>query len=140
MKLFDPRSDQLIILLDANLRTNMTQNNLSRIQYQGNTIESTLEITIDTQYKYWIEDWLTSIYSLSTGRMGYSFDYKREIYIQQGDFYIKLFGAFPISQEIEFDLLSSIKVEIQCDHYESAHNFPELIQIFRDKTIDKILN
>jgi hypothetical protein len=134
MKLFDPRSDQLIVLLDV------TQNNLSRIQYQGNTIESTLRITIDTQYKYWIEDWLTSIYSLSTGRMGYSLEYKREIYIQQGDFYIKLFGAFPISQEIEFDLLSSIKVEIHCDHYESAHNFPELIQIFRDKTIDQILN
>jgi hypothetical protein len=135
MILLDVKYGQIIDLLDVKVNSWMVQNGLSRNQYQGH-VESNITIFLSIESIDWVRDWVSDIWSSSTGQMRNARDYKRDIFITN-KVDMKFINSYPKSWTLhEY----KIELELTCDMHEIGGNFPELKQIYRDKKIDQILN
>jgi hypothetical protein len=135
MILLDVKYDQIINLLDVRVNSWMVQNGLSRNQYQGN-VESNVTIFLSIDYIDWVRDWVSDVWSSSTGQMRNARDYKRDIFITN-KVDMKFVSSYPKNWTLHED---TIELEFTCDIHEIGGNFPELKQIYRDRKIDQILN
>jgi len=142
MILLDVKYDQIIDLLDVRVNSLIDQNGLSRNHklrhgpfYQGN-VESNVTIFLNIEYIDWIRDWVSDVWSSSTGQMRNALDYKRDIFITN-KVDMKFTNSYPKNWTLHED---KIELEFTCDMHEIGGNFPELKQIYRDRKIDQILN
>jgi len=146
MILLDVKYDQIINLLDVRVNSLIDQNGLSRNHklrhgpfYQGN-VESNVTIFLNIEYIDWIRDWVSDVWSSSTGQMRNALDYKRDIFITSAfvnKVDMKFVSSYPKNWTLHED---KIELEFTCDMHEIGGNFLELKQIYRDKKIDQILN
>jgi hypothetical protein len=136
MILLDEKYGQIIDLLDVKVNSWMVQNGLSiGNQYQGN-VESNVTIFLSIDYIDWVRDWVSDVWSSSTGQMRNARDYKRDIFITN-KVDMKFVSSYPKNWTLHED---TIELEFTCDIHEIGGNFPELKQIYRDRKIDQILN
>jgi len=156
MILLDVKYDQIINLLDVRVNSLIDQNGLSRNHklrhgpfYQGN-VESNVTIFLNIEYIDWIRDWVSDVWSSSTGQMRNALDYKRDIFITNTRIFL-LLNAVSKQMQVDMKFVNSypknwtlhedkIELEFTCDMHEIGGNFPELKQIYRDRKIDQILN
>jgi len=142
MILLDVKYDQIINLLDVRVNSLIDQNGLSRNHklrhgpfYQGN-VESNVTIFLNIEYIDWIRDWVSDVWSSSTGQLRNASNYKRDIFITN-KVDMKFVNSYPKNWTLHED---KIELEFTCDMHEIGGNFLELKQIYRDKKIDQILN
>jgi hypothetical protein len=135
MILLDVKYGQIIDLLDVKVNSWMVQNGLSRNQYQGH-VESNITIFLSIENIDWVRDWVSDVWSSSTGQLRNARDYRRDIFITN-KVDMKFINSCPKNWTLHED---KIELEFTCDMHEIGGNFPELKQIYRDKKIDQILN
>lgn len=126
MFLFDTKTSDRIQLIDFKFDVFKISN------HRGRESEISVIINDDIENYSWIMSWIQDS------------RYKRDIYINTVQIksfcsgnQFKFIDTLPINLECQENTL---KVSFISDFYKSGQNFPELTQIFREHTIDRILN
>lgn len=136
MILFDSKTDYFVETIDFEITSWLTQNGMSRNQYQGVRSETSAKVKFDITHLNWLNNWIKDTQG-TDGRIRYAQYYKRDIYVLSNKGEFRFINSIPLSSEITGNL---VELNFLCDYHETGGNFPELKQIYRDKKIDQILD
>lgn len=122
MVLLDTKINEIIIIKNWSLSTQQNNNNFN----------TNIVLSIDLKYLDYIKEYSTII---KEGRMLYSSEYKRDLYLSDFKSTYQLIGCFISSYSIDDD----IRVVIHVDYHSISHEvLPNFRKLYRDKILSNL--
>lgn len=123
MVLLDTKINEIIIIKDCSLSTQQNNNQ---------TFNTNIELSIDLKYLDYIKEYSAII---KEGRMLYSSEYKRDLYLSDFKSTYQLIGCFISSYSIDDD----IRVVIHVDYHSISNEvLPNFRKLYRDKVLSNL--
>jgi len=122
MVLLDTKINEIIIIKDWSLST----------QQNNHTFNTNIELSIDLKYLDYIKEYSTTI---KEGRMLYSSEYKRDLYLSDFKSTYQLIGCFISCYSIDEDIKAVIHVDY---HSISNEVLPNFRKLYRDKVLSNL--
>lgn len=121
-----------MVLLDTKINEIILIKNWSLSTQHNHTFNTNIELSIDLKYLDYIKEYSTII---KKGRMLYSSEYKRDLYLSDFKSTYQLIGCFISSYSIDDD----IRVVIHVDYHSISNEvLPNFRKLYRDKVLSNL--
>lgn len=123
MVILDTKINEIIVIKNWSLSTQQNNNH---------TFNTNIKLSIDLKYLDYIKEYSTII---KEGRMLYSSEYKRDLYLSDFKSTYQLIGCFISSYSIDDD----IRVVIHVDYHSISNEvLPNFRKLYRDKVLSNL--